>query len=101
MRAYGVKNPVEEKAARIKAIDDSADKRYYPQTKDGVFDEWAAVAKNQYETATYQHNNNQKQRRAMMETQFGQQNFIKDQFAKKQQRKLDKLEGADERKETD
>ena len=44
MRAYGVKNPIKEKATRIKEIDRSADKRYYPLTKDGVFDEWSAVA---------------------------------------------------------
>ena len=52
MRAYGVKNPIKDKATHIKEIDRSTDKRYYPQTKDGVFDEWAAVAQLKYETAT-------------------------------------------------
>ena len=78
MRAYGVKNPLHEKAARIKEIDETTGKRYYPQTKEGVFDEWAAVAKNQFETATQQHLLNQKNRRAMIENQYGRQNFIED-----------------------
>ena len=66
MRAYGVKNPVhvkqEKQSQRTKspaasntanAVNPtSSPARYYPKSKDGNYDEWAAVLASQYEAAT-------------------------------------------------
>ena len=56
--AYGVKNPTQIKEEKIqssqagsKGFDLSPKKRYYPKGKDGNYDEWAAMLKNQNETA--------------------------------------------------
>jgi hypothetical protein len=44
LRTYGVKKPLEEKQNKIKQLYEQ-DKRYYPTSKGGQVDEWAAIIK--------------------------------------------------------
>ena len=78
-----------------------ADKRYYPKNRDGVFDEWAAIAKNQYETATMQHNQKKIKRRAHIELEYGRKNYIDNIHKQKQEKILSAEEGFNERRKSD
>ena len=100
MRAYGVKNPAQDKAARIQSLEQSPDKRYYPKNRDGVVDEWAAVAKNQYETATVVQNQKKLQKRQLMELEYGRRNYIDNIHKKRMQQAIGQEELDNERKET-
>lgn len=45
--AYGVKNPLQDKAPKIEQY--GAEKRYYPQDRRGNVDEWGAIQKHRNE----------------------------------------------------
>jgi len=63
--SFGVKNPVENKEARI-----AAHKRYYPQNGEG-HNEWAAVEANQFETATKLQSMKDHDKRELMTNEYG------------------------------
>ena len=50
---YGVKRPLEEKAEKIRMLEENH-KRYYPVDNHGNLDEWAAVIKNQTDQYQYE-----------------------------------------------
>ena len=52
--------------------------RNLPKNREGVFDEWAAVEKSQYETATLQHNKKRLMKQRLMELEYGRRNYIDD-----------------------
>ena len=54
----------------------SPGKRYYPKDKGGNADEWAALLKNQHETATKIKKQQDKDRRDFMTEEFGKKTYV-------------------------
>ena len=72
IRAYGVKNPTHIKEEKEVGFS----QRQYPKTKEGNYDEWAALLKNQNETALAKDLNAKDAHRALLTNEYGKGEYM-------------------------
>ena len=97
IRAYGVKNPAHIKEEK----EGGGSQRQYPKTKEGNYDEWAALLKNQNETALVKDITAKNAHRALLTNEYGKNEYLQGLERKKQEHHMKQMIKAAERRVTE